>query len=495
VGDLVPTAFAAGTCTIPFVFSGLLLYLVSGVVGTFAGDRKSGLEVLDVMQTPRILRLAIVLLGAAGIACGQAKVPDTPAGRTLQAWLTAFNSGDRAQMENYARTIDHNETADNLMAFRNQTGGFDLVSADTVDPLHIRFQVKEKNSDTHAVGTLAVKDGQPPTVESFNLRAIPPGVTPVNFTLDSAMRQKTIDGVTAALTEYYVDADLAAKMNAAVEAHLKAGDYDKITDGYSFASRLTSDLRDVSHDKHLRVDFNPFKMPAPHPPTAGDIARFHDEMARDNCEFQKIEILPGNIGYIKFNGFMDADYCGATVNAAMQFVAHTDALIFDIRENGGGQPDMVTLICSYLFDEPTHLIDIYNRHEDSTRQNWTLSYLPGPRYDKPVYVLTSLQTFSGAEEFAFDLKNQKRATIVGEVTGGGAHPVSGHPVGDYFMIGVPFAKSLDPVTKTNWEGTGVEPDVKVKADDALTTAKKLAAQKIEQDRQSHEKTPAPAHSM
>jgi C-terminal processing protease CtpA/Prc len=164
----------------------------------------------------------------------------------------------------------------------------------------------------------------------------------------------------------------------------------------------------------------------------------------------------------------------------MGFVAHTDALIFDIRNNGGGQPAMVTMIASFLFDQPTHLIDIYNRHEDTTTQNWTLSYLPGPRLPKqPVFVLTSKRTFSGAEEFAFDLKNQKRATIVGETTGGGAHPVAPHVIADYFMVGVPFAKSLDPVTKTNWEGTGVAPDVSVAADGALETAEKLAVEKIE----------------
>lgn len=448
------------------------------------------------MLTRTLPRLIVLLFAAIGFAAAQVTVPDTPAGHTLQAWLAAFNSADRAQLDNYVKTIDHNESADGMMAFHNQTGGFDLLSADTIDSLHVRFRVKEKNSDTNAIGTLAVKDGQPPTVETFGIRALPPGVEPVNVTLDSAMRQKTIDGITSALAEYYVDADLAAKMNSAVEAHLKAGDYDKITEGDLFAVRLTDDLRAVSHDKHLRVNFNPFKMPPPHPPSPEDDARFHEQMARDNCEFEKIEILPGNIGYVKFNGFMDADFCGPTVNAAMQFVTHTDALIFDIRENGGGQPDMVTLICSYLFDEPTHVIDIYNRHENTTRQNWTLSYLPGERYiKKPVYVLTSAGTFSGAEEFAFDLKNQKRATIVGETTGGGAHPVSGHPAGDYFMIGVPFAKSMDPVTKTNWEGTGVEPDVKVKADDALATAEKLAAQKIQEDKQSKEKPPAPAHAM
>jgi C-terminal processing protease CtpA/Prc len=177
---------------------------------------------------------------------------------------------------------------------------------------------------------------------------------------------------------------------------------------------------------------------------------------------------------------MDASFCGPTVVAAMALVAHADAIIFDLRQNGGGQPAMVTLIASYLFDKPTHLIDIYNCKENSTTQNWTLWYLPGPKLTKqPVFVLTSKRTLSGAEEFAFDLKNQKRATIVGETTGGGAHPVSGHTVADYFMVGVPFAKSLDPVTKTNWEGTGVQPDVKVPSADALETAEKLSIEKIQ----------------
>jgi hypothetical protein len=409
----------------------------------------------------------------------QVQIPDTPAGHTLQAWLDAFNSADRSKIENYVKTIDPNENVDGMMSFRSRTGGFDLLSIESSEPLHVRFRVKEKSSDTTALGNLNVKDGQPPTVGTFGLRAMPPGVTPVNVILDAALRQKVIDGIDADLLEFYIDAPLAQKMKDSIDGHAKAGDYNSITDGDAFAARLTRDLGDVSHDKHLRVDFSPFKMPPPSAPTPEDEAQFHRQMEHDNCAFDKVEILPNNIGYVKFDAFFDASFCGPTVNAAMTFVAHTDALIFDIRQNGGGQPDMVTLIASYLFDHRTHLIDIYNRKEDTTTQNWTLTYLPGPRMPKiPVYVLTSARTFSGAEEFAFDLKTQKRATIVGETTGGGAHPVSGHPVADYFMIGVPFAKSLDPVTKTNWEGTGVEPDVKVAADQALTTAEKLANEKI-----------------
>ena len=420
------------------------------------------------------------LLLAVGRGMAQVSVPDTPAGHTLQAWLDAFNSADRARIETYVNTIDHSQSVDGLLSFRNGTGGFDLMSIESSEPLHIRFRVKEKGGETTALGNLLVKDGQPPTVETFGLRALPPGVAPVSVTLDRALRQKVIDDIDANLIEFYIEAAIAKQIVDALQAHQKAGEYDTITDGDAFAARLTKDLQDVSHDKHLRVEFSPFKMPPRTEPTPEDEARFHQQMEHDNCAFDKVEILPNNIGYIKFDGFMDASFCGPTVVAAMGFVAHTDALIFDIRQNGGGQPAMVTMIASYLFDQPTHLIDIYNRKEDSTTQNWTLSYLPGPRLKKqPVFVLTSKRTFSGAEEFAFDLKNQKRATIVGETTGGGAHPVSGHPIADYFMIGVPFAKSLDPVTKTNWEGTGVEPDVKVSADDALTTAEKLANEKIQ----------------
>jgi retinol-binding protein 3 len=430
---------------------------------------------------PKMLcRLFALLLVVVGCGLAQATVPDTPAGHTLQAWLDAFNSGDRARIETYVKTVDPSASVDGMISFRTQTGGFELLSIESSEPLHIRFRVKEKGGPTTALGNLLVKDGQPPTVGTFGLRALPPGVVLENVTVDAAERKKVIDGVQTDLKEYYVEPAVARQMADALKAHEAKGDYVAISDGDAFAERLTKDLQDVSHDKHLRVEFSPFKMPPRTEPTPEDEARFHQQMERDNCMFDKVEILPNNIGYIKFDGFMDASFCGPTVVAAMGFVAHTDAIIFDLRQNGGGQPAMVTLIASYLFDRPTHLIDIYNRKEDSTTQNWTLSYLPGPRLTKqPAFVLTSKRTFSGAEEFAFDLKNQKRATIVGETTGGGAHPVSGHTVADYFTIGVPFAKSLDPATRTNWEGTGVEPDVKVPAADALTTAEKLAMEKIQ----------------
>ena len=211
-------------------------------------------------------------------------------------------------------------------------------------------------------------------------------------------------------------------------------------------------------------------------PKRGAAGSGPEDDASSNCAFDRVEVLPDNIGYVKFNAFISPSDCSQTAIAAMGFVANADALIFDLRDNHGGDPAMIALICSYLFDRPTHLNDLWNRKENFARQWWTLPYVPGKRLPNvPVYVLTSSRTFSGAEEFSYDLQSLKRATIVGEVTGGGAHPVRGQRIDDRFIIVVPIAKAVNPVTKTNWEGTGVKPDVAVAASDALTTAQKLAS--------------------
>jgi C-terminal processing protease CtpA/Prc len=198
-------------------------------------------------------------------------------------------------------------------------------------------------------------------------------------------------------------------------------------------------------------------------------------MDQVNCGFVKAEQLDGNIGYVKFNGFFDVDACGPTASAAMSFVAGTRALIVDLRDNGGGSPAMVSYIASYLFSTRTHLNDIWDRGTGKTEEFWTRDDIPGRRFggEKPVYVLTAARTFSGAEEFAYDLQTQKRATIVGEVTGGGAHPVGGRRIDEHFIIGVPGARAINPVTHTDWEGVGIQPDVKVPAADALDAALRL----------------------
>jgi len=410
-------------------------------------------------------------------------IPDTPAGHTLKAWLTAFNSGDRAQLDAYLHKYDPTKPVDREMQFRGMTGGFDLLQIIKGEPLHIEFLVKERSSETRAIGKLDVKEGDPAVVADFGLRALPPGtnVSDLNFKIDAAARARVIDGAIAQLNEFYVFPETAKKMGELVKSKQKKGDYDSITDGGALARMLTDNFREVSHDKHLRVDFSPAPVPdrPDGPPGADEIARYRKDMERMNCGFDKVEILSGNVGYLKFDMFADPDICGPTAVAAMNFLANVDAIIFDLRENGGGDPKMIAFLSTYLFSEATHLNDLWERKGDVTHQYWTLPYVPGKHLDgKPAYVLTSKETFSGAEEFSYNLKNLKRATIIGETTGGGAHPVSGHRIDDHFMIGVPFARAINPISKTNWEGTGVEPDVKVPAPDALATAQKLAAEKL-----------------
>jgi Peptidase family S41/N-terminal domain of Peptidase_S41 in eukaryotic IRBP len=426
--------------------------------------------------------LVIVSLGARA----DVSIPDTPAGHTLQAFLSAFNSGEHDRIAAYVKEYDPENNADRLTSFSGQTGGFTLVSIvhSTADKLI--FLVHGRGDNIDAYGVLQLASTAPPRVKTLGVRAIPPNAKLDDIQLDEATRQKTIDAISKRLTEYYVYPDVAAKMIQAMRDHQKHGDYNSIVEGNEFADALSRDLRNVSHDQHLFIGYNPFTLPdqsgsssEPRPPSPADQARFRTMLEHQNCTFSKLEILNHNIGYVKFGAFPDPDICAPTVVAAMNFLAHTDALIFDLRENHGGDPSMVDFMVSYLFREPTHINDLTNRHDNETHQYWTLPWVPGSRFvDQPVYVLTSHETFSGGEEFTFDLKTQKRATIVGETTGGGAHPVQGMPAGDHFTVGVPFGRPINPVTKGDWEGKGVEPDVKVSAADALTTAEKLAADKL-----------------
>jgi hypothetical protein len=443
------------------------------------------------LRTPwlrhRLLALVpvlVALFAVSSVRSQQVSTPDTPAGRTLAAWLEAFNSGDRARVVAYREAYQATTgmTLDAEMGFRSQTGGFDLLSIQKSEPLHIEYTVKERASNTHAFGSLDVADGAPnPKVTGAVLRAVPAGAANVSFDIDAATRDRVIAGAIAKLNEFYVFPDTAKKMEQALRRNQKRGDYDAITNGDKFAVLLTTQLQEVSHDKHLRVNFSPAPFPqGPMVMSPQQIADSRRNVERINCGFEKVERLDGNVGYVKFNMFASPDLCGATASAAMNFIANAEAIIIDLRENGGGDPAMVTFVASYLFEPPpTHLNDLWTRQTNTTQQFWTLSVVPGKRIPTaPVFVLTSSRTFSGAEELTYDLKNQKRAIIVGETTGGGAHPVRGERVDDRFMVGVPFARAINPVSKTNWEGTGVEPDVKVAAADALSTAQKLAAEKI-----------------
>ena len=307
---------------------------------------------------------------------------------------------------------------------------------------------------------------------------------PRDFTVTAAERDQVIKGSIARLNENYVFPDVAKKMGEAVAARAAKGEYDSITSAKALADKLTADFREGSHDKHLHLEFDEKGIANDDPDNENDTGanpdREREMMSKINFGFEKVERMRGNVGYIDIRGFVPPIYGGETATAAMSFVANTDALIIDLRQNNGGTPAMIAYLLSYLFDEPQHVNDIYDRTTNETRQWWTSPHVAGLTYGgkKPVYVLTSSHTFSGGEELAYDVKNLKRATLVGETTGGGAHPVRPFKVSEHFAIGVPFARAISPITRTNWEGTGVAPDIAVPADKALDTAYKMVLQNM-----------------
>jgi hypothetical protein len=293
--------------------------------------------------------------------------------------------------------------------------------------------------------------------------------------IDAAERRTVVEQIGTLLKDNYVFPDVAQKSADHLASKLTAGEFNSLTDATAFAERLTKELQSINHDKHMRVRLVPAQQRMQRPDPGAARAQALREMRSGNFGFQRVERLEGNIGYLDLRGFAPVELARPTAVAAMQMLANSDAVIIDVRHNGGGSPDMVQLVSSYLFDKRVHLNSLYWRAGDRTQEFWTLEDVPGSRINTaPVFVLTSGRTFSAGEEFTYNLQTQKRATIIGETTGGGANPGGTFRINERFMIFVPTGRAINPVTRTNWEGVGVKPDIAIKADVALDTALVLA---------------------
>ena len=298
-------------------------------------------------------------------------------------------------------------------------------------------------------------------------------------TVDAAQRREVVAGAGRLLTARYVFADKGDACASLLQKQLDAGAYDAIDDAGAFAQALTRDLQNLTHDKHLRVLLQRRERRGPDVDRAEVERRMRRQAAQRNYGFEKLERLSGNVGYLDLRGFMPAEVAGDTAVAAMAFLQNTDAVIIDLRQNGGGSPSMIQLISSYFFAEPTHLNSFFWRGKEQIDQFWTLPHVPGKaRPDVPLYVLTSGRTFSAAEEFTYNMKNLERATIVGETTGGGAHPGGTTRIDDLFAVWIPQGRAINPITKTNWEGTGIAPHIDVPAERALWAAHREALKTI-----------------
>ncbi len=302
--------------------------------------------------------------------------------------------------------------------------------------------------------------------------------------LTSGVCQEVVKNLAQLLIKNYPFPELAVKVAAHIREKLNGGSYEDCETSPELSRRLTDDLQEISHDLHLAVFYSPGE--------AAQVVekRSHDpldeayesdwwhQVHSDNFGLQKIEYLVGNIGYIDIRYFTPVNLAGHVAVAAMNFLSRCDALIFDLRQCGGGDPFMTQLFQSYLFDEhkkPKLLLTKYHRAKDEVQQKWTYPYIPGKRLpDIPVYILTSRRTFSGGEDMAYTLKHHGRATVVGETTGGGAHPITELTLGEGFVVTLPEGYPTHPVTQSNWEGIGVQPDIEVPREQALETAHRHA---------------------
>ncbi|HMI49565.1 MAG TPA: hypothetical protein VK481_12880, partial [Gemmatimonadaceae bacterium] len=253
-------------------------------------------------------------------------IPKTPAGEALRAWLDAFNSGDTARLDAYRRRFEPDMTVGDEVGFREQTGGFELLTIERSEPRHLEFTVRERNSPMTAFGVLDVSSAEPLRVKSRDLRAMGPNVLPAALRIDAQTRARAVAGAAALLDTFYVFPDVAKRMGDSLRARLARKEYDNYANGITFAMRLNDDLADIAHDKHLRVNYSARSLPPDEPRPAGapprapspeDQAREREFLDRINCGFVKAEQLPGNVGYLKFNMFADVDQCATTASAAM----------------------------------------------------------------------------------------------------------------------------------------------------------------------------------
>jgi hypothetical protein len=299
-----------------------------------------------------------------------------------------------------------------------------------------------------------------------------------NPTLDATSRHRIITSAIASIKQHHIDPLEAQRAANALLAHERQGDDDSATSAEEFTRLATKQMREATGDHQLELLYSPRaileRTPGPEPPPS---AAYRDEALRVNCAFEQVKILPHNVGYLKLNAFPDTSVCQATATAAMAKLNDADALIFDLRDNGGGFPSMVSLIAAYLFDHPEYM---YCPLENTTAESWTHSPVPGNKLaNKPVYILTSSRTISAAEEFTYDLKMLKRATLVGETTAGANHAANLHGIGDNFYVATVEVRAINPYSKSNWNDTGVEPDFKVRSPDALTAALRLVDKRLQ----------------
>ncbi len=297
-------------------------------------------------------------------------------------------------------------------------------------------------------------------------------------------RNALVKDIARLAREKYVLPEKGEQIAQALLAYLKQGRYEGIEGAHTLADKLTADLFEISQDKHWEVHFDSSFARAIYAEgeSEEDIQALQQGILRANCGIRKVELLPGNIGYMDIRGLAWIGFPGAgdIIVSALQLVSHCDALILDLRHNHGGEVETLQLYISYFVKDGPKLYDsFFYRQTNETQQLWTLPYIPGRLLaDAPIYALTSSMTASGGEAFAYILQGMKRAKIIGEVTAGAGHTQDMEILQEHFQVEYPSGRSISPFTGTDWEGVGVQPDVSVPAVDALKTAHHMALEEL-----------------
>jgi len=303
--------------------------------------------------------------------------------------------------------------------------------------------------------------------------------------IDPSTRKELIHNLSEKVRAKYVYPNVAEKVSAYLQEQLKNKAYDDFAKGRFLAYALTTHMQEVSQDKHLWVRWHADPLPDDHGTSLlqnpQKVAELKALAKQNNFGIYKVERLSGGVGYIDIRYFYRPSWgSGEIITAGMTFLANTNAIIIDLRQCGGGNPSAVALVSTYFFKgEPIHLNSLYWREGDVTEQYWTLPHVPGVRMPShPVYILIGKDTFSAGEEFAYNFQALKRATLVGEITPGGAHPGSPYRLDAHFEVFIPNGRAINPITGGNWEGVGVQPEISVPGEDALDTAYQLALEAV-----------------
>jgi len=296
--------------------------------------------------------------------------------------------------------------------------------------------------------------------------------------LNEESRNQIITKIGNLLVSNYVENETAIACNQFLIEKMEDNGYEEIAHPREFAKQLNKDLRQIHKDRHVRVQFispegRDFELKNP---KLFFLLRTQERF-KDNLGIRQVKILTGNVGYLDLHSFEPLDLARNKLINTLKILEDVDALIIDLRNNNGGNPNTVQFLCSWFFDKDVHLNDIYWSRGDYTEQFWTLEDIGVKKQPNlPLFILTGSKTFSAAEEFAYNLKVQKRAKLIGLKTAGGANPGYTFSVNDQFNIFIPTGRSINPVTSTNWEGIGVEPDILVTSSNAYSFTHEKAMQ-------------------